>query len=41
LRHHPNTRRLRACGATLSHTGRGTVRVRLAGNPYTRIGIST
>jgi hypothetical protein len=28
-------------GATLSHKGRGKIRVRLAGNCYTRIGIST
>jgi hypothetical protein len=30
-----------AFGATLSHKGRGKIRMRLEGNLYTRIGIST
>jgi hypothetical protein len=41
LRHEPLTQRLTSFGATLSHKGRGKIRVRLAISCHTRIGIST
>ena len=41
LRHEPLTRRLTSFGATLSHKGRGEIRMLSTGNFYTRIGIST
>jgi hypothetical protein len=41
LRREPITRRLTSFGATLSHKGRGKIRIRLAISCHTRIGIST
>jgi len=41
LWHEPLTRRRTSFGATLSRKGRGDIGGQIAGNFYTRIGIST